>query len=111
MAKSDAEVLDKAIDAIEALHRNLWTWRAMVKELGDVKTQYDATKSGLAVFQQQQEALNAELEGLRTQLAAAQKEAARKQQAITELDAEIAEKQRMLEHYSKTIERITGAAA
>jgi hypothetical protein len=41
---TDAETLDSAISAIEALRSNLWTWRAMVKELGDLKTQYRQTK-------------------------------------------------------------------
>ena len=110
MAK-DAEVLDKAITAIETLHRNLWTWRAMVKELGDVKTQYDAVKSGLQVAERQCEQVNAELEGAKTRLAAVQAQEVETRKQVAALTAEVAEKERTLTAYSASIDRITGAAA
>jgi len=107
----DAEVLDAAISAIETLHRNLWTWRAMVKELGDVKTQYEGTKSGLEVFKQQGEQLSAQLEATRTELATVQQQEVETRQRVATLTAEVAEKERMLRAYSETIDRITGARA
>jgi chromosome segregation ATPase len=110
MAK-DADVLDAAISAIETLHRNLWSWRAMVKELGDVKTQYDGTKSGLEVLRQQADQVSAQLEATRTELADTQNQNVELKKENVALAAEVAEKERMLRAYSETIDRITGAAA
>jgi len=107
----DAEVLDAAISAIETLHWNLWAWRAMVKELGDVRAQYDSTKASLEVIKQQTDQLSVQLEAARAEFPTVQQQTVEAQKRNAELDREIEHKVQMLKQYSTAIDRITGAAA
>jgi septal ring factor EnvC (AmiA/AmiB activator) len=103
---TDSEILDSAITNIEGLHRNLWTFRAMVKELGDIKTQFDATKSGLAVSRQQQDQLNAQLEAARADLANIAQQRLEISKELSALNSQIAAKQTELKSLGNVREQI-----
>jgi uncharacterized coiled-coil DUF342 family protein len=102
--KTDAEILDQAITNSEALHSNLWAFRAMVKELGEIKTQYKQNQEGLQNLAQQRDQLNA-------QVAAAQAELASVAQQRQQLVQEIAAAKKTLVDTRQETEALSAATA
>jgi chromosome segregation ATPase len=111
VTETDLQTIDKAISAHEGLGLFLYTTRRILGEIGKLETHYRGIKEAIAVVGREGEQTNAQLEQARSQLATVQAQEVEKRKVVAELDREVAEKQRMLEHYSKAIERITGAAA
>jgi septal ring factor EnvC (AmiA/AmiB activator) len=103
---TDSEILDQAITNIEGVQRNLWTFRAMVKELGEIKTQYNQTKSSLEASKQQQDQLNAQLEAARVDLANIAKQRLEISKELSALNSQIAAKQTELQGLSNVREQI-----
>jgi septal ring factor EnvC (AmiA/AmiB activator) len=66
---TDAETLDQAIANIEGVQRNLFTFRAMVKKLGEIKTQHDQTKESLQNTEKQRDEVNAQVAAAKAELA------------------------------------------
>jgi chromosome segregation ATPase len=111
VTNKDIETIDQAISAYEGMGRFLYTTRCILGAIGKLETHYRGLKESITVGEQQLGQLNAELEGARAQLAQAQKQEAEKRNKVAELGREIAEKQQTLAQFSKTIDRIMGAAA
>jgi len=103
---TDAEILDQAITNNEALHRHLWMFRAMVKELGELKAQYTQTKSSLEVTKQQEDKHIAELEAAKAELATTQNQLVKLKQEIVTLDAQLKDKLQELRNYTEAVDRI-----
>ena len=91
---TDAEILDGAITNIEAVHRNLFTFRMMVKKLGDIKTQYDQTKVSLQSTEKYRDEVNAQVEAAKAEVAKAQKQRQEISNEIAALNREIETKHR-----------------
>ena len=108
---NDLDVLDKAISSHEALGRFLYTTRGILGELGRLEKQYRDTKDGLANGERYVADLRKQIEAAQAELAKLRKEFTEKQQQIAAIDAETEVKRKILENYSRTIDRITGAAA
>jgi chromosome segregation ATPase len=111
VTETDLQTIDKAISAHEGLGLFLYTTRRILGEIGKLEQHYRGLKESIAIVEREGGQTNAQLEQVRSQLATGQAQEVEKRKQVAELDREIAEKGRMLEHYSKAIERITGAAA
>src|SRR5215470_4335719 len=96
VTNKDLETIDGAISAHEGLGRFLYTVRRILGEIGELEQAYQNTKSSLAVVEQQCEQVNAQLEGVKTQLVKAQQEEVATRQRLAMLTAEVAEKEQML---------------
>ena len=66
---TDAEILDQAIGNMESLQRHLFTFRAMIKKLGEIKTQHDQTKENLQSTERYRDDINRQVEVARAELA------------------------------------------
>jgi uncharacterized protein (DUF3084 family) len=108
---TDAERFGNAIGYLEALLHELYVSQSTSKELGDIKTQYDAAKASLEVIKQQSDQLSAQFEAAKTEFATVQQQEVATRQRVAALDREVEEKLQMLRTYSASIDRITGAAA
>jgi chromosome segregation ATPase len=111
VTSKDIETFDQAISAYESLGGFLYKTRYILGEIGKLEDHYRRLKDGIAMAEQQGKQVNAELDGVKAQLATAQKQEAEKRQAVIELNREIEQKEQLLKHYSKTIDRIMGTAA
>jgi septal ring factor EnvC (AmiA/AmiB activator) len=89
---TDAEILDQAITNIEGLHKNLWSFRAMVKELGDIKTQYKQTKESLKNTEKYRDDLNSQVEAAKADLANIAKQRQETVREIAMAEKELASK-------------------
>jgi chromosome segregation ATPase len=103
---TDIEILDQAITNMESLQRNLYTFRMMVKRLGDIKTQYDQTKVSVQSIEQQRDDINAQVEAAKDELAKVQKDRAETHNQLATLNREIEAKQAELQSISNAREQI-----
>jgi len=111
VGNKDLEMFDAAIASHEALYRNLWTIRTMLKELGNLEQHHRGLKEAIAVVERQCEQINGELEAAKTRLTTVQKQEGDARQRVAELTAAAAEKERELSAYSAAIDKIVGKAA
>jgi predicted nuclease with TOPRIM domain len=103
---TDAETLDQAIANIEGVQRNLYTFRMIVKKLGDIKTQYDQTKDSLQSTEKYREELNVQVEAARAELANIAKQRQEISNEISALNLQITTKQTELKGLSDVREQI-----
>ena len=103
---TDAEILDGAITNIEAVHRNLFTFRMMVKKLGDIKTQYDQTKDGLQSTEKYRDDLHAQAEAAKAELAKFVQQRQETFKEVAALNREIETKRTELQSLSNAVNQI-----
>ena len=103
---TDAETLDQAIANIEGVQRNLYTFRMIVKKLGDIKTQYGQTKDSLQSTEKYREELNVQVEAARAELANIAKQRQEISNEISALNLQITTKQTELKGLSDVREQI-----
>jgi predicted nuclease with TOPRIM domain len=103
---TDSETLDQAIANMESLQHNLWTFRTMVKKLGDIKTQYDQTKDSLQSTEKYRDELIAQVEAARADLADIAKQRQQIVNEIAALNLQITTKQTELKSLSNVRDQI-----
>ena len=111
VTNKDVEIFDAGIASQEAFYRNMWTIRTMLKEVGNLDQRHRSLKEAIAVIEQQCAQVNAQLEGVKTELTKVQQQTVEKRQELAELTAAAEEKRRELEAYSQSIDRIMGKVA
>jgi predicted nuclease with TOPRIM domain len=105
-AMTDSEILDQSIANMEALQRHLYTFRKMVKELGDLRTQYQQTKDGLANAEKYRDDLHAQAEAAKAELAKAQQQRQETVNEIAALNSQIAAKRTEVQSLDNAREQI-----
>ena len=108
---TDLEKVDKAINDVEPLLKDLYVLRRILGEIGNLDQAVRGGREAIAVVQREGEQVNAQLEGVKAQLAKVQREEVEARQRLATLTAEAAEKARELSAYSEAIDRIAGKAA
>jgi uncharacterized protein (DUF3084 family) len=107
----DLEAFDKAIAGHEGFGVFLYTTRRILSEIGDLDKQHRGLKQGIEHLQAQSADVARQWEHAKAELATVQQQHQEVQKQVAELNRELEQKQQALDHYSKTIGRITGAAA
>jgi predicted nuclease with TOPRIM domain len=103
---TDIEILDQAIANSEGVHRNLYTFRSMVKQLGEIKTQYQQTKDGLQSTEKYRDELHVQVEAARAEVAKAPQQRQQIVNEIAALNREIETKRTELQGLSNAIEQL-----
>src|SRR5262252_1749578 len=97
---TDLEKVDKAINDVEPLLKDLYVLRRILGEIGNLDQAVRGGREAIAVVQREGEQVNAQLEGVKAQLAKVQREEVEARQRLATLTAEAAEKARELSAYS-----------
>jgi chromosome segregation ATPase len=111
VTETDLQLVDKAINDLEPLMKDLYVLRRVLNEIGNLDQAYRGGKQAIEAVQAEGERTGAQLEQIKADLAKAQHELGEKQKAVADLDREIAGKERQLNAFSAQIDKIVGKAA
>jgi chromosome segregation ATPase len=107
----DLAHVDNAIANHQVFLRDLFTLRKLLAEIGSVDKAIANNRAGLQVITQERDLIGAQLEQAKSDLVTVQAREVEQRKQVAALDREIAEKQGVLDNFSREIDRIVGTAA